>query len=128
MAQKKTNDFYVNISDPVSVRRNILESSRSIIHALQDYEQLKSLRSEKLALMQNLDNVLKEISSLMSKIKAEIPNVPQTKVKKTKAKETKKVKKEIAVKKEEIVPKKKSALESLEEELNSIENQLSEIR
>jgi phenylalanyl-tRNA synthetase alpha subunit len=126
MAQKKTQDFYVGIHDPVFVRRTILESSRLAIHILQDYERLRDIRKQKLEYVQEFDKIIKEINSLMAKLKVEIPTVPQKKVK-VKSSPVKKEKVSKSIKVERIIPKEKSALQALEEELNSIENELNNL-
>jgi hypothetical protein len=130
MAQKNSQDYYVSVEEPVIIRRVLLESSRSIIHVLQDYEKLKTLRDEKFELMQKFDKLIKEINSLMLKIKSDLPSVPhQRGKKKSKKIPVKKIEKiEFKpVKIEKMVPHQKSALESLEQELKSIEDQLSRL-
>jgi hypothetical protein len=125
--QKKAHNFYVNIEQPISVRRTILESSRLSIHILQGYENLKLLRNEKLELIQEYDKVIKEIISLILKIRSDLPSVPQTKKSKKKITSVKKEELIKQVRIEKVVPKQKSALEALEKELKSIEEQLNHL-
>ena len=120
----KAQDFFVNIESPSELRRPILESSREVIHLMQDFESLKSIRTEKSETMEKLDNVMKEISVLVTKLKAELPKVPASK-KKTTLKKTS-VRKKTVVKKVESKPK--SDLDKLEAELNDVEKQLAELQ
>ena len=52
MARKKiksraSEQFFVNLKDPIDLRREILESSKSVIEGLQRFEQFKRIREEK---------------------------------------------------------------------------------
>jgi predicted nucleic acid-binding Zn-ribbon protein len=128
MVQKNNQEYYVSVEEPVLVRRVILESSRLMIHLLQDYEKLKILRNEKNEKIQVFDKLIKEINSLMLKLKSELPSVPQQKGKKSKKVQISKEQKiSKPIKIEKVVPRQKSALESLEDELRSIEDQLSRL-
>ena len=120
MANKK--DYYVNISEPVFIKRTILESSRSVIHILQDNERLIDLREQKHELFQKFDKVAKEINSLTQKLKNDLPHVPVSK----KSKPVKH-KKEEPIKVQKVIPKERSALEALEQELRSVEEQLNKL-
>ncbi len=121
---KKNHEFFVSISEPISLRRTLLESSRSIIHILQEFERLKNIRKEKMGLIHNLDSVMKEIFSLTSKLKSELPKIPKKKVSKPVKKES--VKK-IHSKSKKLVPKTRSALEQLQTELDDVEKELSQL-
>lgn len=125
MAQTKTNDFYVNISEPAFIRRTTLESSRAVIHILQDYERLKQIREKKHELFQEFDKIIKEINSLSLKINSDLPTVPRSK-KKSKKRSGKSKKENIKI--DRVVPKQKSVLESLENELKLVEEQLNQLK
>ena len=118
------NEFFVSISEPVSLRRTILESSRSIIHVLQEFEVLRNIRKEKIDLIHKLDSVMKELFSLSSKLKSELPKMPKKKASKPVKKESVKRKHSRSKK---IVPKTRSALEQLQSELDDVEKQLSQL-
>ena len=122
MTQKNNQNYYVNIVEPVYVRRNLLESSRSIIHILQGHEKLKEIREKKHELFNKYNFTIKEIKSLVMKIKSELPEVTQSKKRKIE-----KESKEKPFKVEKTIPKEKSALEALEQELLSIEDQLNNL-
>ncbi len=67
--------YFVQVRDPVENRRNLLGSSKQIIHILQKCENLRSLRvkkAEKLAVLRNLN---KELNLLTVKLKNELPQV-----------------------------------------------------
>lgn len=117
--------FFVNIEEPLNTRRTILESSRSAIHLLQDFEKLNSIRKDKINSIHQLDSVLKEINSLSAKLKTEFPKIQ---IKKDSSKEKKETKKSIK-NKSNIVKEthKKTELESLHDELAEIEAQLKSI-
>lgn len=71
----KSDIFYVGIENHVSVRRSILETSKSIINFLQRYEKLKALRSEKHAQVSKLRAIYDDVVGMMAGIKAELPRV-----------------------------------------------------
>ena len=120
---KKNQEFFVNLQDPISFRKSILETSRESIHLLQNYEKLKQIRKDKLQLMHDLNSTMKELFTLSQRLKLQLPKVSP--------KKSKPVKKEEPVKK--LAPKKlnppkaKSALEKLQLELEEVENQLKEL-
>ncbi len=114
----KTEGFYVGIEDPVELRRNILESSKDIIHNLQRYERLLSIREQKKQAIDRLNKKLAEIRSAVTELKSQFPEIKpepaeKTLVKKpvTRAKIVKKI-------------KKKTELEKLNEELKEVEEKL----
>ncbi|MBW2971425.1 hypothetical protein KY359_00165 [Candidatus Woesearchaeota archaeon] len=65
--------FFVQIRDPVDVRRSILGSSKQIIQVLQRYERIKILRVKKLEKIAKLRALNKEINLLVAKLKKEFP-------------------------------------------------------
>lgn len=109
--------FFVRVSNPSNLRRNILESSKEIIESLKRYENLKLIRKEKSENISKLKGDVKEIISLISKLKSKLPKV------------------DIKEEKEAIVPNKKdfkkeaktTELEKLESELRNIEGKLDAI-
>lgn len=66
-------DYFVQIKDPVDMRRSILGSSKQIIHILQRYERIKDLRVQKLEKISKLRSQNKEINLLIAKLKKEFP-------------------------------------------------------
>lgn len=118
----KEEGFYVGIEDPVEVRRNLLESSKEIIHDLQRYEKLKMIKGQKKEAMDKLKKKIAEINVLIAKLKSIVPEskiekiaplqerVPQT---------TKKVTKE--------QPRRKTEIEKLNDELRRVEEKLKKL-
>jgi len=123
MPGKKEESYFVGVSDPIEVRRNILESSKNMIHVLQKYERFKTLREKKIENITRLNQTIKEINTLISKLKAELPKPPKRKKAFKEEKEE-----EVKGKPTERKPtKEKSELEKLEEELNKVEEKLTHL-
>jgi len=98
---------YVGLDAPVELRRTILQGSRGILRNLQLYEDLKELERQRIDISQVFTKELKEIRSLMRKLKKQLPKVHIEKLKK------------IEVKKKEA-----GNLADLERELDAIEQGL----
>lgn len=152
MKQKKeVQEYFVGVTEPIEMRKNILEGSRMLIHALQRYERYKQIRHKKLEAINRLNQITREIGILLTKLKNEMPKVPAKKAKPLKietgmpklvVKKGKEVKKtsapiqkqapKVEVKPAPVVimaPKpiekpKLSELERLQQELDGIEGQL----
>jgi len=69
----ETKGFYVGVKEPVSLRRNLLESSKSVIQGLKDYENLKSIRKEKYKNVIEFRDKINEILVLLSELKEHLP-------------------------------------------------------
>lgn len=67
------SQYFVQIKDPLDIRRDILGSSRQIIHILQRYERIKDLRIKKVEKIGELKSVTKDIHLLVSKLKTVLP-------------------------------------------------------
>ena len=65
--------FFVQIRDPLDMRKSILGSSKQIIQILQRYERIKNLRVNKLEKISNLKGLNKEINLMIAKLKKEFP-------------------------------------------------------
>ncbi len=65
--------FYVGVRDPMEVRRNILESSREAINFMQRLERIKKIREEKMHSVHQLRTDIKELRSLLNKLKQALP-------------------------------------------------------
>jgi hypothetical protein len=111
--------YYVNIREPAELRRNLLETSRQVILALQRYENFKLKRAKKHDLIDKLRSNFREINELIAKLKKELP---QTKIarKMTFQREAKPA----AVS----IPKGRKEIADLEKELREIENKLRSLR
>jgi len=116
---EETKGFYVGVKEPVSLRRNLLESSKSIVQSLKDYEKLKSIREERHEKILEFKNKIDEMTILLSDLKEHLPRhglregvYVKNKTEKTKKGKTKKV---------EI---KTNEIEMLENDLAEIESRL----
>jgi hypothetical protein len=109
-----TNAFYVGISDPVQLRRMLLECSKQILQSLQDYEVLQHTREEKIKQMIQLKYIIKEIYTLNDQLGRVIPKIQLR-----------------ASKEEKEMPlpenKRKKDLDSFESELDKIEEKLNSL-
>jgi hypothetical protein len=66
--------FYVGINEPSEIRKNLLLSSKTILNTLKKYEQIKNLRKQKAEYIIQLSSNMREITTLMNKLKSNLPN------------------------------------------------------
>jgi hypothetical protein len=129
--EKKEEDYFVGISDPIKVRKSILESSRSVIQSLHRFERFKSIRQKKIEQIHKLNSIMKEVRSLVGRLKLELPKVPvQPKKKPVKQEPEDEVierKPQVVLVKPKQQPKVRSELERLEEELGKVEKKLADL-
>ncbi|MBI5388982.1 hypothetical protein HZB01_01225 [Candidatus Woesearchaeota archaeon] len=117
MAAKQTanNPLYIGISDPLTVRRALLETSKEAISYLQRFEEFKKVRTEKLAFISEYHTTIHDLQKQMAKLRSLMPN---TSLHATMPEPKHKVKvKQQAVEQPEI--------DRLKQELSRIESQLS---
>jgi len=124
----KEKGFYVGISNPIDVRRNLLETSKDIIQILKRYESLHRIKEEKRAEMNKFRSTVSEITQLMLRLKTSLPPVriedlPRREVTETTRKPVAPVSvKRAKVSQESAAPG--SELDRLEQELGKIEDKL----
>ncbi len=108
--------YYVNVREPSEARKNLLETSREIVLALQKYENFKLSRVKKHNLVDLLRRNFREINELISRLKKEMPQV--------------KIRKKVSVPEQRAVPKavKRNDLTDLERELSEIESRLKSLK
>jgi chromosome segregation ATPase len=86
--------FYVEIHHPVDFRRSLLEASRDLLRALQKFEDLKSVRADKMKEIAKLKSTVKDINSILNQAKNQVPalniKLPEPPKAKEKPKEEKK--------------------------------------
>ena len=70
-----SQDYFVGIDQPVEVRRNILESSRSVLKALQAYEDLAEIRTKKIKITLLFQQQLKDVQSSVRKVRVNLPKM-----------------------------------------------------
>lgn len=128
-ARKEEDIVYVGIDDPVSLRREVLEASKSLVSVLKGQHSQREARTAKHKLVEELRNKVTEIGELVAEAKQMLPqtekiNLPEEK-KETVAK----------AKKQAIAPTKTKApalpkarvethIDKFERELQDIENKL----
>jgi len=124
-AKEQDNEvFFVQVSEPDEVRRDILESLKEILELLQKFEKFKHRRHEKLEKIQHLRKLIKDANKLMGNLKLKLPqtNLRGMAVRESPKPAKKKEIKEAPKKKE--TRKEKTELEKLEDELSAIESKL----
>lgn len=128
--EKEEEILFVEVREPSEVRRNILESLKNIVEALQRFEKFKHLRREKINRINKLSNELKGMNRTLSDLKNAIP---ETKLREIKIKSVLKEEKEGKPKKKKHSRRHKDAeekqrplteVERLESELGAIEEKL----
>ena len=72
MAEEK-KCFYVGVKEPISLRRELLESSKEIIQGLRGYEELKLVREERHKKILEFKEKINEVLSLVSWLKEQLP-------------------------------------------------------
>jgi len=111
----ETKEVYVGVKEPISLRRNLLESSKGIVQGLKDYEKLKLIREDKHKKILEFKSKINEILILLSALKENFPKEEQKEHNYTKKKIVKT--KNIKIKTDEI--------NRLEKDLAEIESRLS---
>ena len=121
--------FFVQVREPIEVRKCILETLKQIVEVLHRFEKFKSLRHEKIEKIQKLRGLLKDTNKVLGTLKMKLPQTnlrvnadrEAPVAKKTSHKKSKKAKE----KKPEKAPKKEmTETEKLEAELSAIESKL----
>lgn len=140
--EPKKDVFYVGVQDPVEIRRNVLECSKDMVQFMQRYENLKNIRNDKEEAIHHLKEDVRELKSLVNKLRKVLPKSklriksheekkeekPKPKKKKGKKKKAKKETKKEAPKEETTPPPKpKTEIERLESELADIEEKLGKL-
>ena len=127
----KESPIFVGIPTPETLRRQLLESSKEFLIMLKKIEDLKKNQEEKQNLMIKVQSLLKEIKSLVSKLKKKLPSPAITKVvNSSKKKETSSMSSIEPISVKQVSKKSKkpmTELEKLEAELEMIESKLQTI-
>lgn len=74
-AKKQDDVVYVNVEDPVSVRRGILEASKSLVHILKSDNSLKELRTARQKAVEAARARIGEITELINEAKQLMPHL-----------------------------------------------------
>ena len=122
-ASKK--EFYVGIKNSTSLRRNLLESSKSVIMSLENFERIKQIESEKTELKEKLKNDVKELKMLFSKLEKSMPEEISQSLPK---KEIKPVQKQTLRKQNPRTEFEDKEIEKLNKHLSMIEERLAKLK
>ncbi len=71
--EPKSGEFYVEISEATDLRKELLLSSKQLIHSLKKQKEYQSLRVKKKELTKELSNVMNEIKELASSLQERLP-------------------------------------------------------
>ena len=75
-ASKKEEEIvYVGIDDPVSLRREVLEASKSLVRVLKGQHSLRDVRTTKHKLIEDLRNKVTEIGQLVADARQILPKM-----------------------------------------------------
>jgi hypothetical protein len=139
--KKEKDVLYVGLPSPIELRRTVLEATKDAVEMLQKYEKFRAVREEKIKTIIELQEQIKEITRLASKLKSEMPKIDvriklhqeqemiereataaKEAAKPKEKKEKKTIKKEAVKRTREL-----SELEKLEAELTNIEQKLGKV-
>lgn len=122
--------FFVGIRDHVDIRKEVLQSSRSLLDSLKRYELYRRVKDDKLRAQYDLKRVFDELLVINKKLRGKLPKVP-IKVPDVPVREDVPVRQVQKGKPQEQMPEarspQKSKLDLLEEELAKIEEKLGEL-
>jgi hypothetical protein len=125
MAKQKVPDkkeiFYVGVTDPTEVRRNLLESTRDIVIFLRTYENFKRIRAEKVREIEKLKLQIQEITRILNKLRRDLP---KTRLREKAEEIVEKGGRKPVVKISQPRKTEGSDVDRLEQELNAIEEKL----
>ena len=120
--------FFVQIRDPVEVRRNILETLKEIVEVLQRFEKFKQMRHEKLEKINHLRVLLRQANRMLGDLRGKLPqtNLRAAIAREAPVQSVHHKKKKKSKTQEEKAPQKKelTQVEKLESELSAIESKL----
>lgn len=128
---EKEPSYMIQIGDPKTARKNILEGLREVIIFMQSYEKFKQIQQAKVATFAQLENDVKAINSL---IENKLRNyIPKGRLKLISAEKEQEEKEEVSAQPEPkrtysppkpAIKKTGSELDELESQLKDIESQL----
>ncbi|MBN2880977.1 hypothetical protein JXM83_02895 [Candidatus Woesearchaeota archaeon] len=132
---KTDESFFVRISDPQELRREVLESSKLMIHVLQSEKKLEDIREEKARVITEFKKHIKEMNLIIAKIKKRLPRTKlraltkeeQLEVYKKGLADTQHKGAKKAPPKEIVVAPKKTEVDALKSQLDDIESKLRSI-
>jgi uncharacterized FlgJ-related protein len=78
--------FYICIKEPEEVKRNVLSSTKGILHSLQNYQDYKEIKAKKDAYCLRLRENVEQIKVLSERLFAVMPEINEEEVPKSKKK------------------------------------------
>ncbi|MFA5141357.1 MAG: hypothetical protein WC471_00085 [Candidatus Woesearchaeota archaeon] len=130
LVEDKPELLYMGINNPIEIRRTVLECARDMVHFLQMFEKFRLIREEKKEAIRILKKEMKDLSTLMNKLKLIMPKASvRTEVHKEEvvkeAKEAREGKpKAFEMPKQEMPDLTVDDIDALESELKEIEEKL----
>ncbi len=127
---------YINIKESRDIKRALLEGVKDTLLLLQRREILKKTREEKLHVINQLAETVKELKEMDVRLKSALPAIDKNIIKSREEKEHKKTpakkqkegeKEEKGKEEKEVVKRELSDIEKLEEEIKEIEGKLSSL-
>ena len=115
--------YFVKLVNDAAIRVNVLETSKKVVHSMQNYYNLLEIRKQKLEIMELLRTEFKEITLLISKLNELLPDKDLLKEplpKEAKVTSSKKTAKDVVQAPPDI--------DKLSQVLNNIENKLKELK
>lgn len=127
-----SESFFVRIGEPEELRREILESSKMMIHVLQSQKKLETIREEKSKKITEFRKLVKEINLVVAKLKKRLPKTKLRALSKEEQMEVYKkshgpTKTKAAPKKKVQEAKPKTEVDALQSQLDAIESKLKKL-
>lgn len=122
--EKGEDIVYVGIDEPVAVRRNLLEASKSMVRVLKGQHNVSLIRAEKHRLIEELRAKVNEISQLVTAARQALPQMDESTLPKPAVPKAEKPK--MAPQPRPAAPARKaeSHMDKFEKELHDIEDKL----
>lgn len=67
--------FYMNVKNPVEVRKSLLESSKTVIELMGRYEKVMELKEQRLQKIRQLRLLARDIAKLSGQLKLALPSI-----------------------------------------------------
>ena len=73
--KEREDPLFIGLSEPTSIRRNVLESSKGLLILLRRMERIKEIREHKLSCAEDLRSIMKEVKFSFGVVKKHLPAV-----------------------------------------------------
>ncbi len=74
------DDLFVSIDEPLALRKQVLESSKTFIQIMHKYDDLMKIRKEKLKKISKLKENISGLKNMLNKVKRRLPDTPGNKI------------------------------------------------